>query len=375
MASRWWVVAVVSLFALPMLLVVIIGSDDSQTGCVSGALSGALASADSAHVDGYSPQQLQIAQVAVAVGEQHGAAPNVIVAALMAAMQESSLRNLSNDAVEGSSGYAHDGVGGDHDSVGPWQMRASVWGGAGIDQLMNPAYQANWFYNQADKVDGAASMDPGELAQTVEVSDFPDQYGTHRREAEALYMALRGAGSRLPQLASGPARPAGSTDTMGCGGSHSGGGDFGQAIVAAAERWIGLPYVWGGGDTAGPTTGLDGAAEPGFDCSGLTLNAVFAASHGTITLSHTTGSQVADSRGVTVNINEKQPGDLIFFGAGVPHHVAIYVGQLAPRAGAEPVDMVVHAPDFGVPVQLAPLWTTEPMVVRRIGPKPTPSEA
>ncbi|OBF83981.1 hypothetical protein A9X06_15840 [Mycobacterium sp. 852002-51759_SCH5129042] len=326
-------------------------------------------------MDGYSPQQLQIAQVAVAVGEQHGAPPNIIVAALMAASQESSLRNLSNDAVEGSSAYAHDGVGGDHDSVGPWQMRASVWGEAGIDQLMNPVYQANWFYSQADKVPGAASMDPGELAQIVEVSDFPDRYGTHRREAEALYAALRGAGSRLPQLASGPARAAGATERPGCGESPAGGSNFGQAIVAAAERWLGMPYVWGGGDTVGPTTGLDSAPEPGFDCSGLTLNAVFAASHGTITLDHTTGSQVVDPHGVTVDSADKQPGDLLFFGAGVPHHVAIYVGKLALNPGAEPVDTVVHAPDFGTPVQRAPLWTTEPMVVRRIGPKPTPSEA
>lgn len=369
-ARRWWVVAATALFALPMLLVVIIGSGDSQPGCGPAVPDAALTSADSPRVDGYSPQQLRIAQTAVAVGEQRGAPPNVIVAALMAALQESSLRNLSNDAVEGSAGYAHDGVGSDHDSVGPWQMRASVWGGAGIDQLMNPAYQANWFYGQAEKASGAASMDPGELAQLVEGSQFPDRYGTHRREAETLYAALRGAGARLPHLAGGPARAAGATDQPECGPVPTGGSDFGRAIVAAAERWLGLPYVWGGGDTAGPTTGLDGAAEPGFDCSGLTLNAVFAASHGTITLNHTTGSQVADPHGVTVDIDEKQPGDLIFFGSGVPHHVAIYVGTLAPEPGAEPVDTVVHAPDFGTPVQLEPLWTTEPMVVRRIGPTP-----
>ncbi|PPJ35846.1 peptidoglycan endopeptidase [Nocardia nova] len=369
---RWIASAITLLVALPVLLVAIIASDSSDNSCAatdSGA--GVLASAAGGPaLAGYTPQQIQIAQIAVAVGEQHGAPPNVIVAAVMAALQESSLRNLSNDSVPESARYAHDDVGGDHDSVGPWQMRASVWGSAGIDQLMNPVYQANWWYGQADKVDGAATMDPGELAQAVEGSQFPDRYGEHLREAQALYTALRGAGARLPHLASGPAERAGTTASSQCPAPTSPrGSDFGDAVVAAAMRWIGLPYVWGGGDTQGPTIGIDDAPEPGFDCSGLTLNAIFAASQGSITLAHTTGAQVADSRAVTVPLNNLKPGDLIFFGSGVPHHVAIYVGKSAGSASAaDAKDMVVHAPDFGQPVTVAPLWTSEEIVVRRFGP-------
>jgi cell wall-associated NlpC family hydrolase len=35
----------------------------------------------------------------------------------------------------------------------------------------------------------------------------------------------------------------------------------GHEVYAAAARWIGTPYVWGGGNCNGPTKG-------GFDCSG-----------------------------------------------------------------------------------------------------------
>lgn len=370
---QWLIVAVTALIAVPMLMVVIVASEESQSACMAASSEVTPITPGDPALAGFNSQQTRIAQIAVAVGEQRGAPPMVIVAALMAALQESSLRNLSNNAVEGSGNYAHDAVGGDHDSVGPWQMRASVWGAAGTDKLMNPVYQANWFYGQAEKVASAASMDPGKLAQAVEGSNFPDRYGTHRREAEALYTALRGSGSRLPRLTSASAGPAGpGAPSPGCGPDNPASSDFGEAIVAAAERWIGMPYVWGGGDTAGPTTGSDGAQQPGFDCSGLTLNAVFVASHGTITLSHTTGSQVADSHAVTVADTDKRPGDLVFFGAGVPHHVAIYVGKMmnppGSHASSEPVDTVIHAADFGRPVTLAPLWTSEPTVIRRIDP-------
>jgi cell wall-associated NlpC family hydrolase len=133
---------------------------------------------------------------------------------------------------------------------------------------------------------------------------------------------------------------------------------FGQAVIAAASRWIGTPYVWGGGDTHGPTGN-------GFDCSGLTLYAIFQASGGRITLPHYTQAQQDSPAGRPVPFDERQPGDLIFFtesGARDSHHVAIYYGT-----DSQGHDLVLHAPTEGRTVTIEPLWHGEHLDVRRYG--------
>ncbi|TDD08487.1 peptidoglycan endopeptidase [Nonomuraea diastatica] len=45
----------------------------------------------------------------------------------------------------------------------------------------------------------------------------------------------------------------------------------GATALAAAARWLGTPYSWGGGGLDGPSRGIDqGANTVGFDCSALT---------------------------------------------------------------------------------------------------------
>ncbi|WP_233434639.1 peptidoglycan DD-metalloendopeptidase family protein [Nocardia yamanashiensis] len=107
---------------------------------------------------------------------------------------------------------------------------------------------------------------------------------------------------------------------------------LGSQTVSAARQWIGLPYVWGGGGTSGPSNG-------GFDCSGLTSAAVYAASNGTVTLPRTSEQQW--SVGVEVSMDQVQAGDLVFSefdsGTGLPGHVAIATGDghviQAPQSG------------------------------------------
>ena len=94
----------------------------------------------------------------------------------------------------------------------------------------------------------------------------------------------------------------------------------------------GLPYVWGG----------NGAADGGFDCSGLTVAAYGAAG---ITLPRTADSQFrAGPR--APDGQPLLPGDLVFYGnASVNiHHVGLYIGG----------GMMIDAPDFGQVVKIQP---------------------
>lgn len=93
---------------------------------------------------------------------------NAIHAALMAAMQKSSLRNINY---------------GDRDSVGLFQQRPSCgWGSA--QQIMDPVFASQSFYGINSygsnpgviQQPGWQTMSPGQLAQAVQHSAYPDRY-------------------------------------------------------------------------------------------------------------------------------------------------------------------------------------------------------
>jgi murein DD-endopeptidase MepM/ murein hydrolase activator NlpD len=126
--------------------------------------------------------------------------PGVVIA-LMAALTESSLRMLANtSAYPESANYPNDGNGGDHDSLGLFQMRPqSGWGT--VAQLMDPTYQARAFYGGQTgpnypspmgllDIPGWQQLDPGSAAQAVEVSAYPDRYQNYQPVAEAILAAL-----------------------------------------------------------------------------------------------------------------------------------------------------------------------------------------
>jgi cell wall-associated NlpC family hydrolase len=113
--------------------------------------------------------------------------------------------------------------------------------------------------------------------------------------------------------------------------SPFGTGNAGQQAAGIAERYLGVPYVWGG---ASPSVG--------FDCSGL---AMFVYAQVGIHLSHYTGAQY--NEGVPVAPTDLQPGDLVFFdpSAGGPQHEGIYVGG----------NQFIQAPHSGTTVQVSSL--------------------
>ncbi|WP_300345734.1 M23 family metallopeptidase [Nesterenkonia sp.] len=124
-----------------------------------------------------------------------------LVIALMAALTESTLRQLSNEtAYPDSADYPNDGDGSDHDSLGLFQMRPSTgWGS--VEDLMDPIYQAEAFFGGPEgpnsgsprgllDIPGWQEMDKGEAAQAVEVSAYPDRYRNYEPVAETILEAL-----------------------------------------------------------------------------------------------------------------------------------------------------------------------------------------
>jgi cell wall-associated NlpC family hydrolase len=114
----------------------------------------------------------------------------------------------------------------------------------------------------------------------------------------------------------------------------------GLAAVRAAEREIGVQYVWGG-----ETPGV------GFDCSGLVQ---WAWAQAGISIPRTTESQWPAM--VHVTLNDLQPGDLLFYynldGDHAVDHVVMYVGS-----GPWGSSTVIAAAHTGTTVSLAPVFT------------------
>jgi cell wall-associated NlpC family hydrolase len=136
---------------------------------------------------------------------------------------------------------------------------------------------------------------------------------------------------------------------------------FGAAVVAAAEKYLGTPYSWGGGNSFGPSRGIaQGANTVGFDCSGLILFAIYQASGGAVSLPHS--SEIQATLGTAVSVSAMQPGDVIAFDLGNNgdfDHIGIYVGD----------NQVIDAPYTGAVVRIDPLsdFAGVPWAIRSFG--------
>jgi hypothetical protein len=90
--------------------------------------------------------------------------------------QESDLRNLES---------------GDRDSLGLFQQRPSQgWGSR--EQILDPVYATNAFYDALVKVDGYEAMEITVAAQAVQRSAYPGAYADHEDDARVLASALTG---------------------------------------------------------------------------------------------------------------------------------------------------------------------------------------
>lgn len=141
-------------------------------------------------VAGFSPAQLQHAQTIITVGRELEVPEKGIKIALMVALVETELKNLTNPTVPGAPS-SPDGSGQDHDSLGLFQQRGP-WGSPA--DRMNPKNSTKAFFgglkgpNHGNPpglldIDGWEKLSPGVAAQRVQVSAFPERYA--KREADA----------------------------------------------------------------------------------------------------------------------------------------------------------------------------------------------
>lgn len=101
------------------------------------------------------------------------------------------IKNYANRAVPASLDFPHDAIGSDHDSVGIFQQRDNgAWGT--LEQRMDPYQSAGLFFDaMLSKFPHWESMEPGAVAQGVQVSAFPDRYAT---QMDAALEAVRATG-------------------------------------------------------------------------------------------------------------------------------------------------------------------------------------
>jgi cell wall-associated NlpC family hydrolase len=253
--------------------------------------------------------QVSNAQIIYKVSVQLRLPPRAPVIAIATAMQESRLTNLTTPSGGGS--------------LGLFQQRPP-WGTAA--QRTNPVYASRAFYQHLVKVPHWQRLPLTVAAQDVQHSATPGAYAQWQPLAQALVTTFDGAGTE-------------------CGASATG---LGAAILANARSQLGVPYQYGGGSDTGPTVGYNsnGSGQPGWDCSGLVMYAVYQATHGQVSLPHNADDQYHDPHIQLVTYRQLQPGDLVFFPGSDgtmadPGHIGIYAGQ----------DMMLDAPFTGTVVR------------------------
>ena len=140
---------------------------------------------------------------------------------------------------------------------------------------------------------------------------------------------------------------AGATGTAGTAGLATGlagaSGATGQGLVAAAEKYVGVPYVWGG----------ESLAEGGLDCSGLVQRAL--GDVGVTGVPRVARDQMTLGTAVP-SLDQALPGDLLVFSGG--SHIAIYVGD----------GKMIDAPKPGKTVAVRDVYAT-PTTIRRVLPQ------
>jgi peptidoglycan DL-endopeptidase CwlO len=334
------IAALTSAVALPLVgLTVLVGGAPHE------AVAALQVCATSGPVTGLDAEQAGNARLITAVVQQQVASdPAAVkaasVVALTAAYQESTLRDLANPNVRGSSGQpGASGSGSNLDSVGLFQQRAS-WGT--VAQRMDPVWATTTFVTRLLQVPGWRSLPAGDAAQAVQGSAYPDAYAQWQSDANAWVAEIE---SRATGRCGGSGIVARGSVNLPAGFTLPAGTSPAATTAVTFElAQLGKPYVFG---AAGPDA---------FDCSGLTMAAWAAAG---VDLPHYTVAQ-AELGTPVADPSLLQPGDLVFIPGSdgtmaAPGHVGMYVGS----------GLITEAPQTGDVVKLVALSSFAPIAAMR----------
>ena len=172
----------------------------------------------------WAPDQASNSAAITAIAVQREMPPRAASIAIATAMQESKVRNVRF---------------GDRDSLGLFQQRPSQgWGTA--EQILDPEYSTNKFYDELVEVEGYTEMEIADAAQAVQRSADGGAYAQHEGKARATASVLSG------QTPSG----------IGCALRDPGQAGDAEAVAALLEKDFGL-----GSTVDGSTVSLSTATE------------------------------------------------------------------------------------------------------------------
>jgi len=158
------IVAVVGIVIFKAVDEIVLGADGDCTAVVAD------------HEVEISGEQAENASLIASIAIERGLPARAVSIALATAFQESKLINIDY---------------GDRDSLGLFQQRPSQgWGSA--EEILDPVYATNVFYDALVEIDGYEDMEITEAAQQVQRSAFPSAYADHEEDARALASALTG---------------------------------------------------------------------------------------------------------------------------------------------------------------------------------------
>lgn len=124
----------------------------------------------------YTSERVANAALISAIAVDRGLPPRAASIALATAYQESQLINIDY---------------GDRDSLGLFQQRPSQgWGSE--EEILDPIYSTNAFYDALVAIDGYESADINDVAQQVQRSGYPEAYRDHETEGRLYASALTG---------------------------------------------------------------------------------------------------------------------------------------------------------------------------------------